>query len=85
MTNEDWHVLLRALRTDAGAAGLLYILTFYLVFNVCLLSLMTALTINTFLSAKEVRGDMPSRATPRLITRLATRPDRPIRSDRAPD
>ena len=51
-------MLLRALRTDAGAAGLLYILTFYLVFNVCLLSLMTALTINTFLSAKEVRNDL---------------------------
>ena len=44
MTNEDWHLVLRALHDGAGAAGLLYVLAFYLAFNVCLLSLMTALT-----------------------------------------
>ncbi len=52
MTNEDWHVVLHALRDGGGVLGLLFILTFYLAFNVCLLSLMTALTINTFLGAK---------------------------------
>lgn len=52
ITCEDWHVIMRAIRKASGALGLVYVLTFYLVVNVCILSLMTALTINTFLGAK---------------------------------
>lgn len=52
MTNEDWHVVLRAIWSAAGATGLTYILAFFLVVNVCLLSLTTALAINAFLASK---------------------------------
>ena len=37
MTNEDWHVLMFALGRAGGAAGLAYVLGFFLVINVCLL------------------------------------------------
>ena len=52
MTNEDWHVILRAMWSAAGATGLAYVLAFFLVVNVCLLSLTTALAINAFLASK---------------------------------
>ena len=52
MTNEDWHVVLRAMWSTAGPVGLAYVLAFFLVVNVCLLSLTTALAINAFLASK---------------------------------
>ena len=52
MTNEDWHVIMRAMWYTSGTPGLTFILCFFLVINVCLLSLTTALTINAFLGAK---------------------------------
>ena len=52
MTNEDWHVIMRAMWYTSGSLGLAFILAFFLVINVCLLSLTTALTINAFLAAK---------------------------------
>ena len=52
MTNEDWHVVLRAMWASSGGIGLAYVLAFFLVVNVCLLSLTTALAINAFLASK---------------------------------
>ena len=52
MTNEDWHVVLRAMWSTAGPLGLTFVLAFFLVVNVCLLSLTTALAINSFLASK---------------------------------
>ena len=75
MSSEDWHLIMRAMHTTAGGSGLTYILAFYLVINVCLLSLMTALTINTFLGAKAdlmqqgVLVDTTSEPTPPPLSR----------------
>ena len=44
--------MLRAMWSAAGATGLAYVLAFFLVVNVCLLSLTTALAINAFLASK---------------------------------
>ena len=49
---QDWHVIMRAMWYNSGTSGLIFVLTFFLVINVCLLSLTTALTINAFLAAK---------------------------------
>ena len=52
MAGEDWDELLHGMREAAGWRGLLYVLGFFVVVNICLISLMVALAINAFLAAK---------------------------------
>ena len=51
MAGEDWDELLHGMR-EAAVEGLLYVLGFFVVVNICLISLMVALAINAFLAAK---------------------------------
>ena len=55
VTTEEWDSVLHGMHAAAGLAGVLYVLCFFLVVNICMLSLMVALTINSFLAAK---GDL---------------------------
>ena len=52
MAGEDWDELLHGMREAAGWRGLLYVLGFFVVVNICLISLMVALAINAFLAAR---------------------------------
>jgi hypothetical protein len=79
---QDWHLVMHALSTAAGTAGLLYTLAFFLVVNVCLLSLMTGthrysvthryflLSLMTGSRPSPSRYSAPLRVTPRYSASL---------------